>query len=46
MRKPWLWLAWLTVLPLLPATLRQRRRLRAACGQPSVRELERRWSGG
>jgi hypothetical protein len=45
MRKPWLWLAWLTVLPLLPKALRQRRRLRAACGKRTVRELEARWSG-
>jgi hypothetical protein len=46
MRKPWLWGAALTVLPLLPAALRQRRRLRAACGNVTVRDLERRWSGG
>jgi GT2 family glycosyltransferase len=45
-RKPWLWVAALTVLPRLRAALRQRRRLRQACGKPTVRELERHWSEG
>jgi GT2 family glycosyltransferase len=43
LRKPWLFLAAFTILPGLPAALRQRRRLRAAVGQPRVRELEQRW---
>ena len=46
LRKPWLWPAALTTLPRLPAALRQRRRLRAECGNVTVRDLERRWSGG
>jgi GT2 family glycosyltransferase len=44
LRKPWLFLAAFTILPRLPAALRQRRRLRQAVGQPTVRDLEGRWS--
>jgi GT2 family glycosyltransferase len=45
-RKPWLFLAALAVLPRLPAALRQRRRLRQTSGKPTVRELEAGWSAG
>lgn len=44
-RKPYYWPAALTLLPRLPAAIRQRRRLRARCGPVSVADLERRWSG-
>ncbi|HVE68573.1 MAG TPA: glycosyltransferase family 2 protein [Solirubrobacteraceae bacterium] len=43
-RKPYYWPASLSLLPRLPAALRRRRRLRAACGPVSVAELERRWA--
>jgi GT2 family glycosyltransferase len=45
LRKPWLFLAALTLVPRLPAALRQRRRLRAACGAPRVHDLQQRWIG-
>jgi GT2 family glycosyltransferase len=45
LRKPWLFVAAFTLLPRLPAALRQRRRLRAACGTPRVHDLEQRWIG-
>jgi GT2 family glycosyltransferase len=46
LRKPYYWPAALSLVPRLPAALRQRRRLRAECGTVTVRELERRWSEG
>jgi GT2 family glycosyltransferase len=45
-RRPYLWPAALSVVPRLPAALRQRRALRKACGKVTVRELQRRWSEG
>ncbi|MEA2492457.1 MAG: hypothetical protein QOJ29_368 [Thermoleophilaceae bacterium] len=45
LRKPYYWPAVLSLLPRLPAALRQRRWLRERCGRPSVRELQARWFG-
>jgi GT2 family glycosyltransferase len=45
LRKPYYWPAALSLAPRLPAALRQRRRLRRACGPVSVAELQRRWDG-